>query len=76
LPPPSSRAQPLWGSGRWFRLTPPRTTTPAADGDGNPVANPNRSIAEKPNKPVRVVVKKVGDTIKKTTDRLRRDANG
>jgi hypothetical protein len=51
------------------------TTTHYQDDDGNPVANPNRSVAEKPNKPVRDVVKKVGDTIKKMTDRLRPKAN-
>ncbi len=52
-----------------------RTTTHYQDDDGNPVANPNRSVAEKPNRPVRDVVKKVGDTIKKMTDRLRPKAD-
>lgn len=54
------------------------TTTQYQDDDGNPVANPNltRSVAEKPNKPVRDVVKKVGDAIKKVTDRLQPKANG
>ena len=51
------------------------TTTHFQDDDGNPVANPNRSAAEKPKKPIRDVVKKVGDTIKKTTDRLTPKAN-
>jgi hypothetical protein len=51
------------------------TTTTHFQDDGNPVANPNRSAAEKPKKPIRDVVKKVGDTIKKTTDRLTPKAN-
>jgi len=46
------------------------TTIHYQDDEGNPVANPNRSLADKPNKPVRDVVKKVGDTIKKITDSL------
>jgi hypothetical protein len=46
------------------------TTTHYQDDEGNPVADPNRSVATKPNKPVRDVVKKVGDTIKKITDKL------
>ncbi len=52
------------------------TTTHYQDDDGNPVANPNRSIAEEPNKPVRDVVKKINGTIKKMTERLRPNVNG
>ena len=51
------------------------TTTHYQDDDGNPVADPNRSIAEKPNKPVRDVVKKINGTIKKMTERLRPNVN-
>jgi hypothetical protein len=48
------------------------TTTHYQDDDGNPVANPSasRSTSEKPNRPVRYVVKKVSDTIRKVADRL------
>jgi hypothetical protein len=48
------------------------TTTHYQDDDGNPVATPgaNRSTAEKSNRPVRDVVKKVSDTIKNVADRL------
>lgn len=53
-----------------------RTTTHYQDDDGNPVADPNRSIPEKPNKPLRDVVKKVNDTIEKMTDSLRPNVNG
>jgi PE-PPE domain len=54
------------------------TTTHYQDDDGNPVANPSasRSTAEKTNRPVRDVVKKASDTIKKIADRLTPKANG
>jgi hypothetical protein len=48
------------------------TTTHYQDDDGRPVANPsaNRSRAEKTNRPVRDVVKKVSGTIKNVAGRL------
>jgi hypothetical protein len=54
------------------------TTTHYQDDDGNPVAGPNanRSTSAKPARPVRDVVKKVADTIKKMTDKLTPKVNG
>jgi PE-PPE domain-containing protein len=50
-----------------------RTTIHYQDDDGNPVADPNRSAAEKPNKPLRDAVKKVRTEVKKAvTDTVRK----